>query len=624
MENVLSIEEVCKGRLFCIPDYQRGYTWEKQQCEELLEDIELLPEKKEHYTGTLVLHKVKHTNGEIIDEDGTRHTTHEIVDGQQRLTTLIILLDVIRREAEKIHSLTKLADGIKRKFICINDEHGSPHPRLTLNRDCKDFFEQGIISDHSGTAGPSIASHQRLLAAKAFFTKQLDEKKTLNGAFDEYLRNLHNKITHQLKVTFYEVGDAADVGVIFEVMNNRGKQLTELEKVKNYLLYLASKLNIPNNKLGEKINGVWTTIFEGLMSTGSNSGADENQFLRAHWLMKYNPDRRHWDGSKSIKKLMHLKEYIGQSKQLSADISAYTQTLQDASVAYCDILNPHRTGAFTLFEDHKARREVIALSMKLRRVKVIAPFLPLLFAVRLKYPTDAQKYLEVLSLCEKFAFRVYRFLQKRTHAGQSRLFALGHQLYNEQISYEGTIQSLVWLINYYSPDKDWRDEFTPLGENWYDWVGLKYFLYEYEEYLAGGKEVKLPWDVVDQKSLQETIEHILPQTPKNDYWKQRFDRDARKKFINDIGNLTLTYDNSNLGNKPFPDKVGSVKSNKRCYSNSPLFIEKELAKHREWTPTAVIKRRKKLIAWALERWAVEMLDTDEIGYDVDEADDAEE
>jgi uncharacterized protein with ParB-like and HNH nuclease domain len=84
------------------------------------------------------------------------------------------------------------------------------------------------------------------------------------------------KIVRQLKVSLYFVEQTTEVGVIFEVMNNRGKQLSELEKVKNYLLYLASKLDLKDhNELEAQINGTWTEIFQRLMANGLTSSSDD-------------------------------------------------------------------------------------------------------------------------------------------------------------------------------------------------------------------------------------------------------------------------------------------------------------------------------------------------------------
>ncbi len=128
--------------------------------------------------------------------------------------------------------------------------------------------------------------------------------------------DLYDKVTHRLRMSLYTVSEASDVGVIFEVMNNRGKPLSELEKVKNYLLYAGSKLDLPPHSLADSVNSTWTNIFERLMAADLSGSKDENQLLRMHWLMAYDHRSRNFDGSKSIKARFRLRDYDGRHKEL--------------------------------------------------------------------------------------------------------------------------------------------------------------------------------------------------------------------------------------------------------------------------------------------------------------------
>jgi hypothetical protein len=167
-----------------------------------------------------------------------------IVDGQQRLTTTVLLLDVIRREVAGA-GRTKLAEGIKKNYLSVAEFHsGHPLYKLTLNEDTQDFFVNNVLSDDPGPEGPEIQSQERLLKAKNHFTDYLaSQKMELGEGYGQWLLDLYNKITSQLKVSLYEVESSAEVGIIFEVMNNRGKPLSELEKVKNYLVGSTGERN---------------------------------------------------------------------------------------------------------------------------------------------------------------------------------------------------------------------------------------------------------------------------------------------------------------------------------------------------------------------------------------------
>lgn len=604
MNNVFSIEQIFTERLLRIPDYQRGYAWDQSQLNEFIEDIELLPPGKHHYTGTLVLHTIEAEPH--MDDEGRNYLLHDVVDGQQRLTTIVILLDTVRRTLA-LHGLQKLAEGVRNTYVHATGLDGQPLHKLTLNSDCHGFFVSNVLADMPGPAGPQIYSHQRLRGARRHFEAYLEEKGAeLGDGFKEWLIALRHKVTQQLKVVLYTVDDAAEVSVVFETMNNRGKQLTELEKVKNYLLYLTTKLDVPSASVRNTINDSWATIFKNLMAAGLSD--TEDQILRAHWLMAYSPRTRDWKQSKSIKDAFGLKAYQGNHKALVGDIMEYAKTLRDASLAFCDIMMPSRSESFSAFDTSPDVRAAIKhVSDKLRRLDNIAPFLPLLIAARLRFSgvEGADSYLRIVRLCEKFSFRVYGLAEKKANAGQSALFSLGHKLFTKAIESNDISASVCWYACYYCPDKALVENFASVGD-WYSWPKIKYFLYEYEEYLAMKARVQVvPWKQIQVRKREDSIEHILPQSPSDAYWLDRFTAEERERLTHDLGNLCLTFNNSSYGRKPFPDKRGAPGQMKPCYANSNLVIERVLAQLDDWTVQAILDRRTEIASWAAERWKVD-------------------
>lgn len=613
MDHLQSVQHIFSDRLFRIPDYQRGYAWHHQQWVDLLEDLELLAEGRDHFTGTLVLCRAQGIPRRT-DEEGNGYDTYDVIDGQQRLTTIVMLLDAIRDEMARISSLQRLGDGIQRRYLSVTDRHGQPIPKLRLGRDDHEFFFRTVLGQAPDIGGATLISHQRLQEGHRHFERYLaEQRRRLGPDYPAWLETLFQKVTEHLQMLVYIVDSEADAGVIFETMNDRGKPITEVEKVKNHLLYLASKLDLPDgHDLVERINTTWTSVFRNLMRAGLVHNEDEDRLLRVHWLTVYDYQVRNWEDSRSVKARFSLRAYQGRHSALLADLTHYVETLGNVAIAYADIYRPTHSDAFNGFAAAgSVQAQVVEASERLRRLGQVAPFLPLLIAIRLRFPNDADGYLRAVTAAERFAFRAYTWRNLPSNVGLSRLTRIGFDLFNGRATLSDALDDLQRATLEYCSDEQFAARFDA-PENWYEWSGIKYFLYEYEQHLAEAqhKEVKLLWSQVEAGKRGETIEHILPQHPDaGGYWYQQFTPEQMAKYIHDIGNLCLTQDNSALGNKPFPDKKG-VPGQQTGYVNSVVFMEKALAGYADWNETALLQRRDEIRKWALARWKVERpLDT---------------
>lgn len=607
MNNTKSLEELFNNRIFRVPDYQRGYAWEWQQVEEFLADLELLSPNRRHYTGTIVLHQPEGTIGKSdSDNEGTNYAKWHIVDGQQRFTTIVLLLNEISRALSKYESSHDLAQGIKKKYVEATDLDSLPLHKLSLNEDTDDFFKKSILPESPSIAGPQVESAQRLLNAK----EQIAEHLCAEEGSEQSLRELYRKVTTRLHFNLYEVEKEAEVGVIFEVMNSRGKPLTELEKVKNYLLYAASSFEdvTPDNrdKFAKSVNQAWASILKRLMAADLGSPEEENRMLRAYWLMQYDPQPKNWEGHGSIRSKFDLREYQGNHAELLGELHEYVNGLHNACICFCNALRPARSNAFDNFNGD-IRFDIIRWNERLVRMGATATFLPLLMAAQMQWASEPEKYLEIVKLCELFAFRVYRAAEYRSNYRQAALFKIAYEVAHG-MEFDDVIRRVKQEMNPWANSR--FDDFTNIEkpEQWFWWTGLKYFLYEYEQHLASARGVlpKVSWEEIGSR---ESIEHVLPQTITNrPYWQQYFDADTHKEYVDDIGNLVLTKDNSSLGNKPFPDKKGTIDAEWPCYATSSLLQERELALQDDWTPKSIDERRARLLDWAKRRWHVDFSD----------------
>lgn len=611
-----SLKDLLHGRVLHVPDYQRGFAWEPEHLQEFWEDLQVLRPGRNHYTGTVVL--LRHQReSEIEDDRGRVYRPADIVDGQQRLTTITLLLAEVEKRLRG-NGETLQADDIRDTYLSYL-KGSERKPITTLGRDINRYWQHSILELDGGTPihlQPRLHSEHRLLAAKQFFSERLDEMLEPDGAGLSAIQDLRSKLTNRLRFTLYEVEDDAQVGVIFETLNDRGKPLTELEKVKNYLMFLASGLEPSEREnLIERINHAWSDIYQLLMAAEITEPREEDRFLRAHWLMMHDPIRRNWDGTGSIKQRYSRHQYWqedGADVATLAELTNYVGSLADSAKAFCDLRKPRRAEAFQEF-DASVRPAVRHESIRLERLGTLASFTPLLMAVRLRFQGDGELYRRVAELCEGFSFRVYSALESRADTGQSRLFTLAHDVYDDQHQGEQILSELRRAAAHWCPRKRFERALSAEGDerDWYHWSGLKYFLYEYEEHLTGPtRAVKKDWEEVAQARREETVEHILPQTPRPGDWTS-FDAEARARWTHDLGNLVLTFDNSHYSNKAFRDKRScsgdgySGSGAPRCYEWSPLLQERQLAEYEQWTPAEVRRRHSELRDWAIERWHVE-------------------
>lgn len=616
-----SLTKVMEEKTFVIADYQRPYAWTTKQLADLWGDLDLLG-TGEHYAGTLVL---RETGNQKVTSAGESLRVYEVVDGQQRLTTVTILLSRLLARLGNLGTVPDpgLADGVEeatrqvRRLIRVTLTGGAPEERLRLGTDLAGFWRDHIIGD---LPAPSdrLAAEQRLLDASAFFDSRLDElidptdaQRSANRLLD-----LRRRITSGLKLLVYEVNSTAEVGVIFETLNDRGRPLTTLEKTKNYLLYLGSQIQDPRGeKLAELINNRWSSIFKNLAAL---SGESEDRLLRAHWLATQNPDRRTWTGVDAVKAKFPRTKYVSSSarldtdmssaptdtnevwQSLSDDVTAYVNGLWQCSEFLADLENPNaKYGGWEPNDILVVQRYSHALG----RSGVVAPFLPLLFACRLKLPKDGASYGRILQACETFSARVFAIAVRRSGAGQTALAGAANRLYRGVSSPDDTITEISKLTWEYAPDSMIKSNLQTTT-NWYVRSSHKFVLYEYE--LSKGKAAGIPKPFAEfNKSFQKTTEHILPQTPDTDsQWLKDFkDPEERNDLTHCLGNLVLTMDNSSYGNKEFAGKRGAPnQTTPACYFGAALLSEREIANWDTWTPVTVIERLENLEKWILARW----------------------
>ncbi len=297
MAELFSISEIFDRRILRIPDFQRGFSWGERQLDDFWDDLEKVSQSKIHYTGLLTIEKVKVLANNIAKwndtlfllnaDESTRYSPYYIVDGQQRITTAIILISAI---IERLESNSTIVGADKKsiieKYIKVENSNGRTFIFGYEKDDPSyEFLKANIYKQNAANA---------LNEPETLYTKNLDfAKKYFDDKIKNYnphhLETLFSKLTHNFKFNLYEVDEDLDVYVMFETMNNRGKPLSKLELLKNRLIYLSTILDHGEeeiNLLRNQINDSWKTIYA-YLGKNKEKPLDDDDFLKNHTYMYF-------------------------------------------------------------------------------------------------------------------------------------------------------------------------------------------------------------------------------------------------------------------------------------------------------------------------------------------------
>ncbi|MFW1965530.1 DUF262 domain-containing protein [Acinetobacter guillouiae] len=502
-----TLPEIFEGSFFCIPDYQRGYAWDEKQIDELLKDIDHLlldSSAVRHYTGTLVLSQSKNLMNQ-----------YNIVDGQQRLTTLVIFLKCISLFADREDK-----ESIGTKYLKRGDI-GNDQFVLKLNLDTNKFFEKVILSDRNLENCPiTLESHERLLNAHDLIHKWLTQK-TSSGVL---ITQILNVLEERLGFLVYSPVEDAETGIMFEVINNRGKQLSELEKVKNYLIYCSIKLSAFS--LRDDITEHWSDILQSLNKAKKTSPNEESSFLRyclvVFFKMNKTDSQYGYDVLKDRIKIDQCLQSSEKKNQTITKLQDFIQFLKLSAKWYEHLYAPNYVGL------DKAIQPLIE---NIRAQNVHASIMPLFLALVLKNKGKSEMLERHLQLLETLNFRVYiaNGMTFRKDTGQGDLYQYASRYYygsllNSFIAEENRVvgkttltnddQALEYLLVSFTQnlahDGWFEASFYLDGKSsfdFYGWRGLRYFLMNYESSLQPNKTINID-KILKSRSSGKTNDYL--------------------------------------------------------------------------------------------------------------------
>jgi len=545
------IGSIFKGNKFIIPTYQRKYSWTDDEITDLWQDIEeSIKDNMNHFIGTLSF-KENEANGLTTDK------VYEIIDGQQRITTLFILLNVL---IEKIKN-KKIQN--EQLYAFIGSENNLKlHP---LGSD-GEFLNKIIF--HFEKIKPELInkrSQKYMYSAKNIFSS------FVKGFTEAEIEKRIIFIRDRIDVLVFNVESQEQAVKMFSIINDRGLPLRILDKTKSILMlystiHLKGKLNDTINSSFEKIFDSYDDILVFIEKLNVLGRFDENTIFTHHYYSSRRLFPSTWsnrDGADTIfdNLKLHCEEIKNKSKDLNHYISEYLKDFEIFSIAYSNVIKD--------------------ISIKNNFQK---PFRYLGFTATL-YPLIVRLYIgnkldKLLKLLETIEVRVYKLKGTNPIAD---MYWLSSEVAENDLTIDEIKEHLINFCEKFMNDHSFRNY---LNEDIYGNHAVKYILSEYNNDNP---------NIDDYSKL--TVEHIFSEKPNYDPSSYGFNEDYDYEK-NRLGNLTLLEQELNKGNDPPKNKVKIYL--KSAVSNT-LNIAGEI-QNGNYTKENVDIRRKEIIEYCVKRF----------------------
>ncbi|GAA6973960.1 DUF262 and DUF1524 domain-containing protein [Helicobacter pylori] len=537
-----------------IPIYQRLYSWEKEQCKQLWDDIMEIGENDKmdgHFIGSIlyVLDGIKHSDNTLL-----------IIDDQQRLTTITLLLIALRDHLnDEDEFLEKFScQEIQNRYLINSDEKGDKKFRLILSESDKDTLLSLIDKDRRKPSEPS--------------SKIVENFKL----FEEWVSNTHKLETifkglDKLMIVKIALKEKDDPQLIFESMNSKGIELTQTDLIRNYIV-----METETEKQEGFYNQYWRAMEEGFEQETRET--QFNRFVRHYLTIK----------TKEIpninKVYVALKDYRQKER---IGIEDLLKDLQKYCGYFCQIVFKKEADK----DLNKALGFLVDLEMD-----VVYPLLLELYSDYSDGVLSKDDFIPIIALIESYICR--RAVCGLGTNSLNKVFPS----FTRYIQKDEYFKSLKVHFGYLTEKQRFpnNDEFKKefMQRDFYHFQKNRYFLERLEHF-----DTKEP---VDTKEC--SIEHIMSQTL-NENWKRDLGQDYERihtQYFHTIGNLTLTGYNPEYSNKSFQEKRDMEKG----FKDSPLRLNQGLRDLESFGEEEIKKRAKDLSDLALKIWTYPKFDAE--------------
>ncbi len=530
---------------FLIPVYQRNYDWKQEHCKQLLVDIKkagIDSSIHSHFIGSIVyIHHGLSTSSMLT-----------IIDGQQRLTTLTILIIVLTHKAIEMGN-QRLADELTKKYLL--NEFMDDEEKLKLKPIKKDNFALKLILNNSTN---DFGEYSRIIENYNYFYSNisLDEVEVVRNGFQ--------------KLVFIEIGlenGKDDPQKIFQSLNSTGLDLSQADLIRNYILMGL------NHKAQHRIyDNYWIEIEQN--TTESNSKNNRmSDFIRDYLTFKFS----------SIPNQNKVFEVFKEKCTFSSeqDLIDLLEDIKLYSKCYKLFINPE-------YENNIKIRENLKLIKKLQ-INVSYPFLLQVFKVYFENLINSEAVVSILEIVQSFVWR--RFICGLATNALNKIFMDLFKSLDPNDLINSLLLTLIKKKGYhrFPNNEDIISELSTKDMYNIQPKNRTYFLERLENY---GYRISIQIDNNDEIS----IEHILPKNP-NRTWKETLSDEYEEMIllVNTAPNLTLSAFNSDLSNSSFLTKRDLPE---KGYRYSPLRMDKLLSSFDEWNLTNYKIRQK----WILDRF----------------------
>lgn len=538
------------GGKYIIPKFQRDYSWDNEQWDDLWQDIEnMIAINGEHYMGYLVLQTTKSKDCMIID-------------GQQRFTTItIIILAAIKGIQKLIDSGIEVEDNTRRLNTLRNTYIGNVDPVsleydniLILNKNNNDYYREYIVK--LGELKLRNTSYTEKLMKKCFewYEKQLINKFSTGKEYAEFITYL----VDNLYFTIIKVSDEMNAFRVFETLNARGVQLSSADLLKNYLFSLVDNTSAYPDRI--------KTLEEKWSSLTKNIQAEKlPDFIRYYWNSKNKTVRSN-----------DLFKAIRQAIKTDKEVFALINDMQGYSDVYMGIRNPN----------DELWHATPNVSKKIELLNIFNMRQPYSLLMAAYKAFDINKFDKILNYIINIGFRYSVICGKNPNDIE--------RIYNNLAVTISKSQdfNLSELKVIYVDD----NEFVPIfnhkafADNTRNRKIVRYILNKYELFKGG------PRDSLST-SETDTVEHILPQHPDEKWGDNNYDFDS---LIYRLGNLCLLEKNlnQNIENKSYSEKVGILRQS--SFETTKSIPED----YQEWNSESINKRQQQMGNAAKTIWKI--------------------